>query len=459
MVGARGDASLEFGCRTHGDSVENTLVRLVARAPQGPECSGMTTFTFEEFELDTGLFELHHNGRPCPIEPQVFNVLAYLVEHHDRVVTKDELIEHVWGHRFISEAALTSRLMAARKALGDSGQLQRYIKTVHGRGYRFVERVSAESTSAAGAGSRRELAKASVARMPGRAVPSRNGQEIRFCTTSDGVRIAYASVGEGPPLVKAANWLSHLEFDWRSPIWRHWIDGLSRHHRYIRYDERGCGLSDWDAPLSFESYVTDLETVVDSCGIERFPLFGMSQGGSVAITYAIRHPERVTHLVLYGSYARGRCIRSTPQELEEFEALLTITRLGWGRDNPAYRQIFASTFVPGANEIQMRWFNDLCRESTSPEKAAELMTVNGNIDVESELARVTVPTLVLHARGDARVSFLEGRRLAASIPGARFVPLESSNHVLLADEPAFAVLLREMRAFLGVPVDDGGVAP
>jgi pimeloyl-ACP methyl ester carboxylesterase len=275
-------------------------------------------------------------------------------------------------------------------------------------------------------------------------------QEIRFCTTPQGARVAYATVGSGPPLVKAANWLSHLEFDWRSPIWRHWIRELSRYHTYIRYDERGCGLSDREAPLSFEAHVADLESVVDACGLERFPLLGISQGGSTAIAYAIRHPERVTRLILYGSSARGRRARATPEQLEEQEAVMTLTRIGWGRDNPAYRQIFANRFVPGANEEQMRWFNDLCRISASPEKAVELMTVNGDIDVRHLVPQVDIPTLVMHARDDASVPFDEGRSLAASIPGARFVPLDSKNHILLEDEPAFMAMVRELWAFLGV---------
>jgi len=252
-------------------------------------------------------------------------------------------------------------------------------------------------------------------------------QDIRFCTTPDGVRIAYATAGEGPPLVKAANWLSHLEFDWHSPIWRHWIEDLSRYHRYVRYDERGCGLSDRDAPLSLEAYVSDLETVVDACGLESFPLIGVSQGGPVAVTYAIRHPRRVSHLILYGAYVRGTRARATPDQIEEFDAVLTLTRHGWGRDNPAYRQMFASTFVPGANEEQMRWFNDLCRVSASPEKAVEFLIVNGGIDVVDALPDVTAPTLVLHARGDARVPFDEGRTIAASIPGAPPIPSPPRN--------------------------------
>ena len=276
-------------------------------------------------------------------------------------------------------------------------------------------------------------------------------QEIRFCTAHDGVNIAYAVMGEGPPLVKAANWLSHLEFDGESPVWRHWLRGLSATHRLIRYDERGCGLSDWDVDdFSLEAWVRDLETVVDSVGVDRFPLLGISQGGAVAITYATRHPERVSHLILYGIYIQGWARRTLPPGmLQEFQAQVTLTRVGWGRDTPAYRQLFTGLFVPGANEEQLRWFNELQRISTSPENAARFQEAFSEIDVHHLLPLLDVPTLVLHARGDARIPFSEGRHAATAIRGARFVPLDSRNHILLEHEPAWAVFLSELRRFLG----------
>src|SRR3990170_4941794 len=285
-------------------------------------------------------------------------------------------------------------------------------------------------------------------------------QQIRFCTASDGVRIAYATVGEGPPLVKAANWLSHLEFDWRSPVWRHWLRELSRDHMLVRYDERGCGLSDWDVEdFSFEGWVSDLETVVDTLGLKRFPLVGISQGGPVAVTYAVRHPERVSHLVLYGTYARGWSGRKlSPEAWEELQATITLMKRGWGRDDPAYRQIFTSGFIPGATLEQMRWFNDLQRVSASADNAVRFMEQFSNIDVVDAFSRLNVPTLVIHARKDGRVPFEEGRRLAAGIEGARFVPLEGQNHVLLEEEPAWPVFLRELRSFLGVEEADKGTA-
>ena len=276
-------------------------------------------------------------------------------------------------------------------------------------------------------------------------------QQIRFCISPDGVRLAYATSGEGPPLVKAANWLSHLEFDWNSPVWRHWLTGLSEHCTLVRYDERGCGLSDWDfESFSFEAWVQDLETVVNALGVERFPLLGISQGGPVAVAYAVRHPEKVSHLILYGSYARGRLKRAhTPQQREEADLVLKLTEIGWGKNNSAFRQVFTAGFIPESTAEQMRWFNDLQRMSTSPENAVRFQQVFSEIDVRHLAPRVTAPTLVLHAREDAAVAFDEGRLLAALIPGARFVPLESKNHILLEHEPAWQRFLAEVYAFIG----------
>lgn len=282
-----------------------------------------------------------------------------------------------------------------------------------------------------------------------------NLQEIHHTTSADGARIAYVVMGSGPPLVKTANWLNHLEFDLESPVWRHWFRELSRDHRLVRYDERGCGLSDRDTKSAgLEAWVADLEAVVDAAGLDRFPLVGISQGGPVAIAYATRHPERVTKLVLYGTYARGWARRgASRQELDEREAMLTLTRLGWGRDLPAYREPFTQTFIPGATDEQREWFNELQRITCSPDDAVALQRAMGEIDIEPLLPQVRVPTLVLHARGDMRCSFDEGRRTAERIPGSRFVALEGRNHLLLENEPAWPIFLSEVRAFLGVSVE------
>jgi class 3 adenylate cyclase/pimeloyl-ACP methyl ester carboxylesterase len=273
-------------------------------------------------------------------------------------------------------------------------------------------------------------------------------QQIRFCTSADGVRIAYATVGHGEPIVKTANWLNHLEYDWESPVWKPLLDELIKDHRLIRYDARGNGLSDWEvADISFEAFVSDLEAVVDSAGVERFALFGVSQGCAVAIAYAARYPERVSGLVLYGGYARGVRRRGSQEESKERDALYTLMRVGWGQDNPAFRQIFTSQLIPGGTPEQIMWLNDLQRITTSPENAVRIRQALDEIDISGHLADVTVPTLVLHCRDDVTVPFEEGRRLAAMIPGARFVALESRNHLILHGEPAWFRLLEEMKNF------------
>lgn len=275
-------------------------------------------------------------------------------------------------------------------------------------------------------------------------------QRLRFCNSADGVRLAYASVGSGPPLVKAANWLSHVEYDWRSPIWRHWIDGLSRRHTLIRYDTRGCGLSDREpAEISFEAWVRDLEAVVDALGLERFPLLGISQGAAVAVAYAVRHPERVSHLLLYGAYPRGRLRRGSGQAaVEEVLLMSRIIELCWGTSDSSFRKVFAAQFMPGASPELMDAFDELQRISASSADARRSLQTSAQIDVTDLAPRVSCPTLMMHGRQDGRIPFEEGRMFASLIPGARFLPLESRNHVLLGDEPAWNDFLREVEAFL-----------
>jgi pimeloyl-ACP methyl ester carboxylesterase/DNA-binding winged helix-turn-helix (wHTH) protein len=403
-------------------------------------------YRFGEFELDTRRCELSRAGEPLHLEPQVYAVLCYLVENRDRLVTREELLDHVWGHRFITPATLNTRLKALRHALDDDGATQRVIRTVRGRGLRFVGEVETvpahEGGSSAPPGSTAS----------GRFATADEGveQEIRFFRSDDGTRIAYATSGSGPPLVKTANWLTHLEFDWISPVWRPWLQELSRSRTLIRYDERGSGLSDHDVEdFSFERWVEDLEGLVDALELERFPLFGVSQGAAVAIAYAARHPERVSGLVLYGGYPQGRYRRPmTPAEREEAEMRTRILPLGWDRDTPAFRQFFSMTFLPEGTPEQLQWFGDLLRVTTSPRNAVRLLDAAAEIDVGELAARVQAPTLVLHATGDAAVPFDQGCCLASLIPGARFVPLESRNHVLMQWEPAWTRFLREVRAFL-----------
>jgi class 3 adenylate cyclase/pimeloyl-ACP methyl ester carboxylesterase len=275
-------------------------------------------------------------------------------------------------------------------------------------------------------------------------------QDIRFCTASDGVQLAYSRIGHGPPLMKTGNWMTHLEFDLESPIWRHLYRELAKDHTLVRYDARGNGLSDRTVDeISFDAFVSDLETVVDAAGLTRFALLGISQGGAVSIAYAVRHPERVSHLILYGGYALGWNRRArTAAQKEEDAAMLTLMRLGWGKENPAFRQLFTSQFIPGGTKEQADWFNELQRMTVSADVAARIREANGETDVAALLPQVSVPTLVLHARDDAQVPFEAGRRMAAGIPGATFVTLPGRNHLFLETEPAFAQFLEHTRTFL-----------
>jgi pimeloyl-ACP methyl ester carboxylesterase len=275
-------------------------------------------------------------------------------------------------------------------------------------------------------------------------------QTIRFCTSSDGTRIAYATMGSGPPLVWGPHFLTHLEFDLRSPVWRPWLVELTRSHTLVRYDGRGCGLSDRDATdFSFESSIADLAAVVDAARLDRFALFGASQGSAAAIAYAARHPERVTRLVIYGGYARGPMKRNpSPEQVRAARAALELVELGWGLENPAYRQMFTSLFIPDATPEQAAWFNEQERTCTTPATAARLIASFGPIDVTDLAPQIQCPTLILHVRNDARVPFEEGRTVAGLIPGARFVPIEGRNHVLLEGEPAFAQVFSTLNEFL-----------
>jgi pimeloyl-ACP methyl ester carboxylesterase len=255
--------------------------------------------------------------------------------------------------------------------------------------------------------------------------------------------------GSGPPLVKVANWLTHLDYDWASPVWAHWWRELSRYHRLVRYDERGCGLSEWDVPedsFSLDTWVADLEAVVDAQGLDRFDLLGVSRGGAVAIEYAARHPDRVRALVLYGAYARGRIARTGTEEGRELRRELV--RIGWGQDSPVFRQVFTASFIPDGSKELWSDFNELQRRSALPENAVRLLQATAGLDVRVAARSIGVPTLALHARDDQRVPFDEGRLLADLIPGAWFVPLTGNNHVLLEDEPAWPGFLAEVERFL-----------
>ena len=388
-------------------------------------------FAFEDCIVDTDTHELRRDGAPVAVEPKAFHLLHFLIENGDRVVSKDELLEQIWNGRIVSDAALSSAVKAARAAIGDSGAKQALIKTVHGTGFRFVGHavtMGAQATEPA----------------------TKLVQDIHYCRSADGTSIAYALSGDGPLLVKSANWLSHLQYELESPIWRPWIEALSARFRLLRYDERGSGLSDRKPEdLSFDTRVNDLESVVDDAGLqEPFILFGISAGCAYSVAYAVRNPERVRALILYGGFPQSWRVRGKISEKMLALAIKNLIEGGWGKNNPVFRQMFTTLFMPKATDEQIEWFTELQRKTADPETAMRLWDAAGDIDVADILAAVNVPTLVLHAQDDALVPDRLGRDLATGIPGARYATVESRNHVLLSQDPGFAQLLAEVDRFV-----------
>jgi pimeloyl-ACP methyl ester carboxylesterase/DNA-binding winged helix-turn-helix (wHTH) protein len=397
-------------------------------------------YRFGPYRLDVPERRLSKNTDVLPLRLKVFDTLRVLVENAGRLMTKEELLEAVWPGTAVEENNLNHNVSILRKALGEKATGQSYIETVPRLGYRFVAPVNIE-----GADADRATAP-TAATAPRRATR----QEIRYCSTADGVRLAYATSGSGPAFVKASNWLTHLDFERNSPIWRHWWETLSRHHTVVRYDERGNGMSQRDVTdVSFDTWVRDLETVVDAARLDRFALLGISRGASIAIAYAVRHPERVSHLVLYGGFAAGLNHTGSAANLEARRALNDLLRLGWGLNNPAFCKLFTCRFIPKSTPEHEAWFDELQRISTSPANAARLMEADDAIDVRALLPQVRVPTLVVHCDDDRVAKPEHGRMLAAAIPGARYVSLPSANHLLLEEEPAWAMLLEELGLFLG----------
>jgi pimeloyl-ACP methyl ester carboxylesterase/DNA-binding winged helix-turn-helix (wHTH) protein len=403
------------------------------RLDDTPRDQGQAAYQFGPFHLDVRERRLSRGDEIIPLRLKVFETLRLLVENAGRLVTKQELLDRLWPETTVEENNLNHNVSVLRKALGEQATGQQHIETVPRVGYRFAAPVHVVVPHTAAF-----VATATKAR-----------QEIRYGTTSDGIRLAYATTGSGPPLVKASNWLTHLDVEWGSPIWRHWYSALSQHHRLLRYDERGNGMSQRDVPdVSFDTWVRDLETVVDAAGLDRFPLLGISRGGAIAIAYAVKHPERVTHLVLYGAFATGVNHFGTPQDIEARHALASLLRLGWGLNNPAFCKTFTCRFIPEATPQHEHWFDELQRVSTSPENAARLMERDDNIDVRPLLSQVRAPTLVMHCDRDRAVPPERGHQLAAGIPGARYVSLPSANHLMLEEEPAWALFLSELGLFL-----------
>ncbi|MET0591252.1 MAG: alpha/beta fold hydrolase [Polyangiaceae bacterium] len=400
-------------------------------------------YTFGPFRLDVAERRLLRDGEILALSGKAFDTLQLLVEGAGALQKQDSLMKRLWPDVAVEQNNLQYNVSLVRKALAGAPDVT--IQTVRGQGYRLVADVHEIS------GTSRST---TVTSNPANPSPTATDaasktQHMHFAKAHDGARLAYAFLGQGPPLVKAANWLSHLELEREGLLWTHWLDRLTCDHRLIRYDARGNGLSDWNPPsITFADFVADLATVFDAAGIERAPVLGISQGASVAVAYAARHPERVSALVLIGGCARGWRVKGSARLHERFEAMMALMRQGWGGKNAAFRQIFTTAFFPNATREQAESFNELQRQTASPNNAAAILSALGDVDVRDDMARVKAPTLVLHSSGDAVVPMRDGIELASGIPGARFVPLESPNHIWLSDEPAWKRFGEELEAFL-----------
>jgi pimeloyl-ACP methyl ester carboxylesterase/DNA-binding winged helix-turn-helix (wHTH) protein len=394
-------------------------------------------YLFGPFRLEVLERRLLRDGELVPLLGKAFDTLVLLVEGAGALQKQRVLMDRLWPDVAVEQNSLQQNISLVRRALSDAAGVD--IETVRGQGYRLLATVRADAADS----DRPEAADVARRGQGARA------QRTQFCRARDGARLAYARLGDGPPLVKAANWLNHLELDWEGPIWRHWLTRLSRDHCFIRYDARGNGLSDWTPPsIRFTDFVSDLGVVFDAAGVERAPVLGISQGAAVAVAYAARNPERVSALILVGGCARGWRVKNHPKLTQRFEALMVLMRQGWGAEHAAFRQIFTTSFFPTATREQMDWFNELQRQTTSPDNAADTLSALGDLDVREDLRRVRVPTLVVHSRGDTIVPIKDGIELAAGIEGARFIPLDSDNHVLLDGERAWSRFDRELGDFL-----------
>jgi DNA-binding winged helix-turn-helix (wHTH) protein/alpha-beta hydrolase superfamily lysophospholipase len=395
-------------------------------------------YEFGPFRLELREHRLLRDGHSVPLTGKAFKTLHILVERHGKLVSKPELMSAVWPETAVEENNLDRNISTLRRALGEQANGQPFIETVPRVGYRFIAPV-------------REGLPVPPPPATEREADSPSRQEIRFCVTADKVRLAYATVGSGFPLVKVATCFNHLDFEWESPIWRHWVRDLAKGHSIVRYDGRGNGLSEWNVEdVSFEAWVHDLETVVDAAGLEKFALMGHSQGGAIAIAYAVRHPERVSHLVLCGAYSRGVLHRGHAEAVEVRRALETLIQLNWGKTNPSFFQVVTTLYIPEkATAEEQLWFKDLQTISVSPANLVKYMQACDAINVRPLLASVPMPTIVFHSDRDRVAPPEEGRILAAEIPGARFVPLPSANHILLAAEPSWKIFREELASFLG----------
>ncbi|MFY1637622.1 alpha/beta fold hydrolase [Solwaraspora sp. WMMB335] len=384
---------------------------------------GSSIYRFGPFELDPTGGQLCRNGQPVRLGSRTLALLCHLVEHRDRPVSSKELLRAVWGDESVTGAAVTTGLYALRSAIGDTGRQQRFIRTFPGRGYRFIA-----STWALPAGSR---------------------DIIQFCRTADGTRIAWAATSSGPPLVKTANWMSRIDLERTTSLFTHWFEGLARGRRYIRYDERGCGLSDQTSGFTLDEWIEDLDAVVDAAGLDRFPLLGVSHGGALAVAYAAHRPHRVSRLVLNAAVARGRLARADEDaDTDAADLDLKISLTGWDTHDRSYQRFLSTQFFAGSPPEQGDEFISFLRRSVSADNGARFLEAFSRIDVADLARQVRCPTLVTHSRDDPRNPVSQAMELAELIPDSRLVLFDGRNHLLTAGEPAWPAFLAELDAFL-----------
>jgi len=406
----------------------------------------MAKYRFESYVVDVEERRLLRGDEEIRLRGKIFDTLRVLVENAGKLVRKDELMQAVWPDSVVEENNLDHCISHLRKAL----QPGQYIETVPRHGYRFAVEVRIQETSD------------KLVRLdPASAASDVAEPKIQYFTTSDGVRIAYSVGGQGPALVRTIDWLNHLSFEWKNPYLRRWLSEIMRHNTLVRYDHRGSGLSDWEvADFSYERVVRDFEELIEELGLERFAILGGCQGASIAAPYAARHPEKVTKMIFNGAFVNGW---PSPMEgaMEQFEAMLTLVRHGWGKDNPAFRQMWSTMFHPDADSVQMDWLNELQRISTTPENAVRAMSEFPAMKIFEMLPRISCPTLVLHSRDDATVPVQEGRLIASRIRDSRFVELPTRAHMVAPGDPAWKLYVEEFSKFMGwgeePPADHVGV--
>ena len=394
----------------------------------------MAKYLFDTYLLDVDERRLLRDNEEIRLRGKLFDTLRVLVENAGKLVRKDAFMESVWPDSIVEDNNLDHCISQLRKLLHPA----KYIETVPRHGYRFVAEVMTPKPLG-------RLVQLERSVQP----PDAPDQEVEFFTTSDGVRLAYTIGGQGPVLVRTIHWLNHLDFEWKSPLLQQWLSKIMRHNRLLRYDQRGSGLSDWNvSDFSFERTVQDFEELVDAAGLEEFAILGGCQGAAVGIAYAVRHPERVKKLIINGAFANG-WPAPAPGARRHLDAMLTLIRSGWGRDNPAFRQLWTTLFRPDADSVESAWHNELQRISSSPENAARMMAEFPRIKILDVLPKISCPTLVLHSRDDGAVPVQEGKLIAARIRGARFVELPSRSHMVAPGDRAWELFVQEFSTFLG----------